>query len=545
MSCLRLLLSIMIRMGRLIRYRLGLRRPTPWRALRDANSATELIRYAWPASARNLALATAFLPLPLQQEAAIAYLCCRALDAYEDLSTSSAQAIQGMRWAARFICGASAEAPARPELSGGSDSDRLEGVLAANLRPLRQALEGLLPVQKRRVKRLILRLAAAMVAQLKKSAASTEPGQDEQRYRYGGWVLGESVAYAVQLVLPKLPLDRKSCQAVGRVLQAANDLRDLDRDAARVAKAAAEPIQLRLLPLLLGALIDLPVVRRFLERIQTHGNAELRACATIMIVTTTRFYERYFLGAALAAGGSPLCSAIASLASKRAFAQQVERVESSISRITSTASQWLGGSLQLPALESVVAGARYRRYLEQLACRVDSAPAISTLQHALELAHIALSLHDRIPAAPRAVKDAEPLGALLLGDYLVLSAVTLLAELGGESVATLGDWLIRYLRSEPSAIGKDGALAAALSRYLTLHVALAPEEIDALANGRQQLGAVLCAVDDCRALSRRRRRRVAQQALTETRAELARLPERTQSLLAADLRLAQQLAMED
>src|SRR5213078_3678212 len=92
---------------------------------------------------RHFALAIALLPRARRDEATVTFLICKALDAFEDLSTDRARARAGLIAAASYLTGRTARPPLGDGLAAIRESDRLEALLAARLPMLRVALEAL------------------------------------------------------------------------------------------------------------------------------------------------------------------------------------------------------------------------------------------------------------------------------------------------------------------------------------------------------------------------------------------------------------------
>lgn len=543
-----LILSLLLRAVTLLQRRVVLRRPIPWRRLVRTSDSRTLIRLAWPASARNLAMAASFLPIRQQEEVAIAYLCCRVLDAYEDLTPSHVCAMQSVRQAARYLCGDTQIVPVSLLGHPTRETDRLERFLSTRIDLLREALHGhLSPAARARVFSLLRRTAAGMCRALRMSRDTQGSLLADQSSRYGDMVLGAIVEYAAKCVLPNVTIDRRLCRAVGRVLQTANDLRDLNWDEFSGCRLNSEPRQLQAIRRLLRLLPELSLTRQFLEKIQAHGGPGVRACAAVMVETTTRFFEKW-LRARTATGPSPLRRALASLVSIRAFGRLIEGVERSAYLIADAACRGFVGTTSRHIMNSQPAstGDRARRYLRYLIYQDPRSESRIIIEHAAEMTELALSLHQLVQPELLAQGPSQVLaGTLIVGDYVALCAVLALANLGGDAVATLGSWLLGYLRANPLRNGVKGAAAGAVSHYLSQCKAEPSEIKNGLALGRQIIAAALRSLDESLGNgSGWRHRRVLRHKLSQARLQLAALPKEIEQMLRPDWKAAEQIAWE-
>jgi hypothetical protein len=199
-----------------------LREPARLEQLSHLQDPGEFFDRVFLAAGRNLAVASGFLPEEMRHEGKIAFLCCRALDAQEDLNPDPEIAAQRVVETADYLHGKGDSPPPPPADPGSREADRLEFLIASRLPWLRQALAAL-PVPRRdAVLALIDDLARAM-------SAHALPGSGAARTGYGEEVLGRVVRYCLDL----LQVERAATvdpTPIGRLCQAINDLRDFNDD---------------------------------------------------------------------------------------------------------------------------------------------------------------------------------------------------------------------------------------------------------------------------------------------------------------------------
>jgi hypothetical protein len=141
-------------------------------ALRDAD---QFLDAAFTASAGNLAIATVFLSPAARAEGAIAHLCCRALDACEDLAESAEEAKSLLRHCMAYLFGAT---DGEPAIIGNAPpqcySDQLEHLILSRLCWLRSALARLPAWRQQRVRRLVADIGEGMTC-LAEGGGGTKP----------------------------------------------------------------------------------------------------------------------------------------------------------------------------------------------------------------------------------------------------------------------------------------------------------------------------------------------------------------------------------
>lgn len=182
----------------------------------------------------NAAVAVSFLRSDDRCECRLAYLACRALDAFEDLVASPQASACLLREAAAFLTGRADQMPETSGLLARSRSDELEIKLLSGLTLLRHELDELSANRRERVDGLVSDLAEAMARHtLKHQCVAAD------RQAYAEAVLGRACTYVFDLlsITPRTPVDT---QTLGSILQNANDLRDLRHDMRPVGQSIAD-----------------------------------------------------------------------------------------------------------------------------------------------------------------------------------------------------------------------------------------------------------------------------------------------------------------
>jgi hypothetical protein len=403
----------------------GLRRPARLRWLASIGHPRRFARAAIVPAGRHFALALAFLPRARRDEATVAFLACKALDAFEDLSADRAAARAGLLAAADYLAGRTARPPRGDGLAATRDADRLEALLAARLPLLRVALEALPGEAVVRCRALIDRIAAGML------------GAHADRRCYADGVLGEAVVFAAEVAAPAAPPPRAACRAAGRALQLANDARDAPTVRARAVA-------------LYQALPELPIVPRLLRWLVACAGPGTRAAAALVGVTTCAFYLRQVAAMGPAAPPPPaplrhpIRAALAAAWSPRAYLAAVAAIEDvlrdALAAVAGVAALDAGPDLAAP-----------------LAAADPVASAGTLISLAMQLIHEVPA--DRLDAATEAMTDA-PGKAIVLADYLLFAAVEQLTELGPGSVGRVAALLEQLAApADRAALARSTALA--------------------------------------------------------------------------------------
>jgi hypothetical protein len=235
-----------MRIVRLVRAIRALRRPPDLSALRSAPDPASFARAALVPAARNLGVAICLLPPAMCDEATVAFLACRVLDAFEDLGGAPAERRSRLLLAVDYLCDRRGRAPEGPPPVAVRDTDRVDAVLADRIGEVRALLRALPPDRRAAVHALLTGIGGVMARNLESPLA---------REAYGRGVLGEVVGYASELVAQGRPAVADFCASVGVLVQLANDLRD-GEGAHYGATTQAELVRqviLRLPPLVVAA----------------------------------------------------------------------------------------------------------------------------------------------------------------------------------------------------------------------------------------------------------------------------------------------------
>jgi hypothetical protein len=430
-------------------------------ALRDAD---QFLDAAFTASAGNLAIATVFLSSASRAEGALAHLCCRALDACEDLAESAEEAQSRLRHCMAYFSGATDDEPAPIAKVPRCYSDQLEHLILSRLCWLRSALARLPALRQQRVRRLVADVAEGM-AGLAEARRARDPGHAAE---YADRVLGKVVKYSIELlgIASRWANDYGS---IAQVAQTANDLRDrLERHT-----GAASPPQ-TLFTLLLSALEPATSVTSALSGFRFSKISRARAATVYVVATSTRFYLRIIGASPTKRLRSPLRTALICMISPRAYATFLVEVGNLITVCATTVCSSLFTGLR-PSLATDDSAPRVGRRLPDfetsLALSWPLPSAALALSRAVDMARTATSLRANLPVA-RLTSDegaSGPHASILLSDYLFGAAVLRLQPLGLEVLAGFADFLAAEAENSErtGALGDDrGELAAFLTRIV-------------------------------------------------------------------------------
>jgi phytoene/squalene synthetase len=280
-----------------------------------------------PHAARTFAACILMLPAPLARTAAAAYLYCRTLDTYEDLSPDAATRETALRgFADRFEhleAGRALPPPARLETSLARDArDRVHVLLVEQGERVDRFFLALDASHRELVLDLVRTMAEEMLWSSRTLAAQGGVLADgEQLSRYCWGVLGTTIAFASRLFrlhgegdATLTPQMKARAAAAGEFLQLANVTRDLEKDLARgvaydpelaphigrkdsdaALEEAVRRVRARLLERALGRAPEYLLLARGFRYRRLSLN---RASAVLML----RFTERYYRGCAARAG---------------------------------------------------------------------------------------------------------------------------------------------------------------------------------------------------------------------------------------------------
>ena len=296
------------------------------------------VRAALVPAGRMVALAIALLPRKHRREAAITYVACKALAAFDD--ADAAVATGRITAAVHYLTGESADAPC----AGTGQTTQVHGLqvlLAARLPLLRAAIKGLPGDAARRCSAIIERIGDGMI----RARADRRCAVDH--------VFGEAVFAAARLTVPSLHPPGFACTAAGRALQLADAVR-------RAATADARD------GLLYQALQALPTVPRLLRWLPATVEAGTRAAAALIAATTYRFYLRELAAAVPRRLRHPLRAALAAALSRRAYLAVVEAIEDGVhdalELLAARVADRTQAALPVPAVSTSAPLATWTRY---------------------------------------------------------------------------------------------------------------------------------------------------------------------------------------
>lgn len=280
-------------------------------------------RFLWgilPHAARTFSACIALLPTKAAKAAATAYLYCRILDTYEDLSTDRESAERNLLlFAERFDEGrAGPDLPAAPAVECAAPQDLRDEthlLLARRCELVDRVHSNLDPEVRTIVAELVRDMAAGMVWS---SRTFADQGgvlvSDEQVTRYCQAVIGNPVVFTIRLMgwvrsgsSTMDPALRRDAMAVGEMVQLANITRDIEKDLRRGiaygpelgeflgrrvagprARAAVRATRRRLMRL---ALRRAPSYRSLVLAMAGRGPSLARASAILMLLFTDRYYR--------------------------------------------------------------------------------------------------------------------------------------------------------------------------------------------------------------------------------------------------------------
>lgn len=379
---------------------------------------------------------------PTRDEAQLACLILRALDAFEDLGDIAVRR-ENLRCATLYFCGRTSCFPAFPSTSS-RRVDRVAEGICERATELRAALTALPSFAKGRLEQLIGDVSGGMDELL---GAGLVFGPEPLR-RYCDRVLGRVVGYALELVTGEEP-PQLGCRAVGRVLQAANWLRDEAFDRAQGSPLhAAGPASFRAsmirllgpeLAFLPGLMLWEPLVR----------SAEARACVARIAIGCIRSLLRSF-GAPISGWAKiPLLSAWSAGRSERAY----RGLCAWIAREAFLLALW-----ELQDRTDTDPRARFRRRALRLThpdpdeaalearavARYPDALGRETLGSVAVMVHLIECLIESMPTAPGFERHDGTSGVMLFVDYSLVHVLQKAAALSPEFRGVIGKWVVRF-----------------------------------------------------------------------------------------------------
>lgn len=293
----------------------GLRRP--WLLLKgaftdrarpdldDLGEIEDAEAFVWailPHAARTFATSILMLPKGQSLTAAVAYLYCRILDTFEDL-TDEADREKALR---EFADRMATQGPLpEVDLAPRNARDQAHVLLVDRCHLVDEVLLGLPARDQQRIVDLVAAMADGMIWSAQRFAEQGGVLVDpEQVSRYCHHVIGEPVVFALLLVTDAdlSPERRLDAFAVGELIQLANITRDVERDLERGigydpvlkpylgSRDAEEPVRDARRRLMAQALPHASAYTRLSEDIATRRISMARGSAVLMLLHTDRHY---------------------------------------------------------------------------------------------------------------------------------------------------------------------------------------------------------------------------------------------------------------
>lgn len=393
-------------------------------------------------AAGSLGAAISRLHRPAREEAQLACLILRALDAFEDLGNTAVRR-ENLRRAALYFRGETSELPAFPSKSS-RDVDRIAEMVCGRAVELRVMMAALPSPAQARLQGLIGDVSGGMGELL---GAGNVFGPEPLR-RYCDRVLGRVVQYALELVTgEEAPL--LGCRAVGRVLQAANWLRDEAFDRTQGSPLhAAGPASFRanVIRLLGPELAFLPGLMLWEPLLRS---PEARACVARIALACIRSLMRSF-GAQISGWAKvPVLAAWTAGRSERAY----RALCAWIVREAFLLALW-----ELQDRTDTEPRARFRRRALRLAhpdpaeaerearaaARYPDPLGRETLTAVATMVHLIESLVESMPTAPGVERHDGTSGVMLLVDYSLVHVLQKAAALSPEFQKVIGKWVVKF-----------------------------------------------------------------------------------------------------
>jgi hypothetical protein len=281
---------------------LAVRRPPRLAHLARIREPLRFVRAAMIAAGRptggQVALAIAMLPRRRRTEAMIAFVACRTLHAIDALSSAPADAHRRVTSAIAYFVG-EASGPTRLDTRGPRN---FNAVLAARMSLVRAALDLLPGDAARRCCEIIERIGEGLIR------ARSDRAQFAEHAR------SEAVLYAIRLAAPIVRPPIAACEAAGRVIPLARQLR-------RAPNAQARDVALdRALP----ALAFVPRLMRWLPVALGPGT---RAAMTLLATTIYPFARLELTSVPPRRLRHPLRAALAAACSRQAYLATATAIE--------------------------------------------------------------------------------------------------------------------------------------------------------------------------------------------------------------------------
>lgn len=465
----------------------GLRQSADFRRLKLLQSPTDFCNQMFLLLGRNLAVATSMLPPAKRQEGIITFLCCRVLDAHEDLHSDGATSARNILAAMEYLTGKIATPPPAPVYEGQRETDRLEALLADRLPWLRQALEALPRAQQERVTKLLTAIAVEMA----NDRARERFGGQGNLAEYGRNVLGRIVQYSLELLEIGIP-DNTDFRPIGQILQILNHIRDFGEDAQRQQHDHDGPVTI--LKLLLELVETSTTTPHALGKLRFPAVSGERATISYMVTTGMASICKQLKVPAPWLANHPLLSARIARHSQAFFNYILGEIDSTLLALITVLLQREAGHTALPSAHYSTGGratALQEAYELSIAETHPDATTAIHLQNYIRLSRFSLAILDNLPAdrisgLPRNHIEGR---RIMISDYFFAAAVSVICEIGPRELALfsrVGAELIEDLENG-HGIDRFGRSAAAITEVVMQARGCSPQEISAaVASNREQ-----------------------------------------------------------
>ncbi len=272
--------------------------------LRSIEDPMDFVWTILPHAARTFAASILLLRARHALTAAVAYLYCRMLDTYEDLSPPDERETALRSFAARMT---TMEKP--PPLSSAharSVRDQTHILLIDRCALVDVVYAALPAADQRRIAQLVAAMADGMVwsSQRFREQGGVLVDEDQLR-RYCHHVIGEPVLFTLVVVLDDELTAEQRCDALAssELIQLANITRDIEQDLERGIGYspllqpylgevdAADPIRCARRDLMTIALPQAAAFKRLAQTLATQRFSPARAAAVLMLLHTDRHYQ--------------------------------------------------------------------------------------------------------------------------------------------------------------------------------------------------------------------------------------------------------------
>ncbi len=440
MRILALGLDLLQRLLLILFARWELRRP---RSVERQGLKRATLAVLFRAAAGHLAIAHALLPAALRRETRVAYLLCRVLDAEEDLTSQSEhpERAQAMLGVLQYLAGTGQHLPSCDRIRARDARERIDQAIAQSLPQIRRDFCKLPADAQSRV----LKLGHSLVEPMSQSLGALGRQRRAEGATYGSAVLGQIVLFAVQRVQPACAPRPELCRATGRLLQLANDIRDIERDllqpargeAALVRTASGDVLRLRQ-KLLLTALADVPMALRLLHCLAFDRFCGARGAAALMGITTAAFFLRNLSLRLPWILRWPLASALLCALSQRQYVRVLDELDECL--CGSVADLTAASPLEKPP--RAAGRSALRDFARHLACAQPDPLAQDCYWVASCFLRSAEGLYDDLPEeAQRAPLQPTQRARLLASDFLLLAAASCVGGIGPRQAAHFARWM--------------------------------------------------------------------------------------------------------